>query len=68
MKYEVNKSSIHTSSAITQLQRQELLLRMEYEYEKDRDGNPVDAYPDEKNHSIDAVRYALNRIWQRKGM
>jgi PBSX family phage terminase large subunit len=40
----------------------------EYEYEKDRDGNPVDAYPDEKNHSIDAVRYALNRIWQRRGM
>ena len=35
MIYEVNKSSIHTSSAITQLQRQELLLRMEYEYEKE---------------------------------
>ena len=31
----MNKSSIHTSSAITQLQRQELLLRMEYEYEKE---------------------------------
>ena len=40
----------------------------EYEYEKDRDGNPVDAYPDANNHGIDAVRYALNRIWQRKGM
>lgn len=40
----------------------------EYEYEKDRDGNPVEAYPDEKNHSIDAVRYAMNRIWQRRGM
>ena len=35
MIYEVKKSSIHTSSAITQLQRQELLLRMEYEYEKE---------------------------------
>ena len=35
MIYEVNKSSIHTPSAITQLQRQELLLRMEYEYEKE---------------------------------
>lgn len=32
---EVNKSSLHTSSVITQLQRQELLLRMEYEYEKE---------------------------------
>ena len=31
----MNKSSIHTSSAITLLQRQELLLRMEYEYEKE---------------------------------
>ena len=40
----------------------------EYEYEKDREGNPVDAFPDENNHGIDAVRYALNRIWQRKGM
>lgn len=40
----------------------------EYEYEKDREGNPVEAYPDKKNHSIDAVRYALNRIWQRRGM
>lgn len=40
----------------------------QYEYEKDRDGNPVEAFPDENNHSIDAVRYALNRIWQRRGM
>ena len=31
----MNKSSIHTSSAITLLQRQELLLRMEYEHEKE---------------------------------
>ena len=31
----MNKSSLHTSSVITQLQRQELLLRMEYEYEKE---------------------------------
>ena len=31
----MNKSSLHTSSAIAQLQRQELLLRMEYEYEKE---------------------------------
>ena len=31
----MNKSSLHTSSAIAQLQQQELLLRMEYEYEKE---------------------------------
>lgn len=39
----------------------------EYEYEMDREGNFVDSYPDEKNHGIDAVRYALNRIWLRAG-
>lgn len=39
----------------------------EYEYEMDRDGNFVDSYPDEKNHSIDAVRYAMNRVWMRAG-
>lgn len=31
----MKNSSIHTSSAITLLQRQEMLLRMEYEYEKE---------------------------------
>jgi PBSX family phage terminase large subunit len=31
-----------------------------YEYMKDRDGNFVSGYPDENNHFIDAVRYALN--------
>ena len=31
-----------------------------YEYMKDRDGNFVSGYPDEDNHFIDAVRYALN--------
>ena len=39
----------------------------EYEYEKDREGKPVAAYPDKNNHSIDATRYATNRIWLRKG-
>lgn len=31
-----------------------------YEYMKDRDGNFISGYPDENNHFIDAVRYALN--------
>ena len=31
-----------------------------YEYQKDKDGNFVSGYPDENNHFIDAVRYALN--------
>ena len=32
----MNRSSIHTPSPITHLQRQELLLRMEYEHEKEQ--------------------------------
>lgn len=38
-----------------------------YEYETDRDGNFISAYPDENNHSIDAVRYSLERYWKRRG-
>ena len=38
-----------------------------YEYEMDKDGNFISAYPDADNHSIDAVRYSLERWWKRKG-
>ena len=37
------------------------------EYEQDRDGNFISVYPDENNHSIDAVRYALQKYANRKG-
>ena len=40
---------------------------LEYEYERDREGNVITGYPDKNNHSIDAVRYALNNIWKRRG-
>lgn len=33
----------------------------QYELERDRDGEYRDGYPDKNNHSIDAVRYALER-------
>lgn len=39
----------------------------EYEFEQDKDGNFISAYPDENNHGIDATRYALEKFWQRKG-
>ena len=39
----------------------------EYEYEQDKDGNFISAYPDEANHSIDAVRYATEKWWRRRG-
>lgn len=40
---------------------------VDYEYEQDKDGNFISAYPDADNHSIDAVRYALEKYWKRKG-
>ncbi len=38
-----------------------------YEYERDRDGNFISAYPDADNHSVDAVRYALENYCNRRG-
>ena len=38
-----------------------------YEYEQDKDGNFISAYPDENNHSIDAARYGTEKFWIRKG-
>lgn len=38
-----------------------------YEYEKDKDGNFISAYPDKNNHSIDCVRYALESYCNRRG-
>lgn len=40
---------------------------IDYEYEQDKDGNFISAYPDENNHSIDAVRYAMEKYSNRKG-
>ena len=39
----------------------------EYEYETTEGGEVVSGYPDLNNHSIDAVRYALEEIWRRRG-
>ena len=39
----------------------------QYEYEQDKDGNFISAYPDANNHSIDATRYALEKYCNRKG-
>ena len=38
-----------------------------YEYERTEDGDIISGYPDENNHSIDMVRYAMERVWRRKG-
>lgn len=40
---------------------------MDYEYERDKEGNVISGYPDGDDHCIDSVRYATNRIWKKKG-
>lgn len=39
-----------------------------YEYERNRQGQFISAYPDKNNHAIDAVRYGLNNVmrWTKK--
>ena len=37
------------------------------EYERDRDGNIISGYPDGDDHAIDAVRYATERKWRKRG-
>lgn len=39
---------------------------LEYEYEQDRQGKVMGGYPDRDNHSIDAVRYALESTMRRR--
>ena len=40
----------------------------EYEYETDkRTGEVMGGYPDTANHHIDAVRYAMSKVWRRRG-
>ena len=36
-----------------------------YEYDRNKDGQFISAYPDASNHSIDAVRYGLSEIMNR---
>ena len=40
---------------------------LDYEYERDKDGEIISGYPDANNHNIDAIRYATESIWRRKG-
>jgi len=39
---------------------------MSYEHEQNREGEYVSGYPDEDNHTIDAARYALERVTTRR--
>jgi len=37
------------------------------EYDRDKEGNVISGYPDGNDHVIDAVRYAMERVWKRRG-
>ena len=39
----------------------------EYEYEKNKDDEWISGYPDANNHLIDAMRYALERVYKNFG-
>lgn len=38
-----------------------------YEYERNKDGDIISGYPDANNHLIDATRYALERVFNKYG-
>ena len=38
-----------------------------YEYERTKTGEIISGYPDHDNHNIDAVRYAIERVWRVPG-
>lgn len=38
-----------------------------YEYERDKEGNVISGYPDANNHGIDAIRYALEKYYNKRG-
>ena len=40
---------------------------LNYEYERDKEGNVISGYPDKNNHHIDACRYGMNRVWKHRG-
>jgi phage terminase large subunit len=40
---------------------------LDYEYERDKEGNVISGYPDANNHAIDMARYATNPIWKKRG-
>jgi len=39
-----------------------------YEYERNRDGDIISGYPDRDDHTISAVRYAMERIFMKMGV
>lgn len=40
---------------------------LHYEFERNKDGDVISGYPDENNHTIDATRYSLERVFNKFG-
>lgn len=40
---------------------------VEYEYERDKEGNVISGYPDANDHAISALRYAYEPVFNRRG-
>ena len=40
---------------------------LNYEYDRDKSGVVISGYPDRNNHHIDAVRYAMESVWRKRG-
>jgi phage terminase large subunit len=38
-----------------------------YEYERDKDGNVISGYPDGNDHAISALRYAFEPFFNKRG-
>lgn len=78
--YSVNKKPGSIEYGMKWLQRRTIVIDpartpcaykeiIEYEYDRDKDGNLLSGYPDKNNHCIDALRYALYRAifsWETK--
>lgn len=39
----------------------------EYEYQRNKDGDVISGYPDANNHLIDALRYSLEKFYNKRG-
>ena len=44
-----------------------ILYDIKFEYGYDKDGNVISGYPDKNNHTIDATRYALESLYNKRG-
>lgn len=64
MRWLQNRTQIVIDQECVPFATQEFL---DYEYETTKDGEFISQYPDKNNHAIDAVRYALNLVWRRRG-